>query len=697
MRVRWLVGLGLLAMLLLAPVAAAGSGPLGFGRPLRVDHAGQYIGPRAWPLNSLSCPAAGLCVGVGDSGQVETSLDPASPSSWSGREISPHAALEGVSCPSVALCVAVTVRGGVLTSVAPRSGAWTLKAGVITGGGVTGGISCPTVSLCVAVSGGSTIATSTDPQHGAWQMIKLPGSLQLDSVSCPSASLCVIADFDGHVVTSTDPPGGTPAWQITDLSAHRPRPGDPQSVSCGSVNECVIGDDGGDLITTSRPTAGASAWMVRPVDSNDSMMVVSCVASLQCVAADDGGNVLSSTDPAAGVRWQTNTDVDPSGIYSLTCQSAALCVAGDGDGSLTSSSDLGQSWTIGPQLGQGAAQPAAFVGLSCPRVSLCVAVDSAGNQFTSVDPAGGKWTARTINPGLDPSALSCTRGGFCEAVGQNSTVAATPAVLRAGTSWRLADLSRYPPGNAHSPSDEALNGVSCVSPALCVATRFDRASNFNLEVSHDPGGPPTGWHAVAIGQPINDYFAAVSCAGAKLCVAADAYGSTLAISTDAAARWHLTRIHGAGTGIRGVSCPSPSFCAVVTNSGRVIASTAPAAGPSAWHGAAIDPGHALDAIACASRSMCTAFDGRGHAFVSSRPAGGPDTWRTTATGQKLTAVACPSVRLCVLTTSDGTVVIGRATHPRSHRQAGQIHRPRLVPHQRRRGELAPDFVPLPGR
>lgn len=652
----WLALIGLL--MLAAPVAAAGRAPLRFGPSTRIDHAMQYVAPHAWDLNGLSCPSPQLCVGVGDPGQVETSVDPASPSSWSGREISPNAAIDGVSCPSVTLCVADTVRGDVLTSTNPRVGPWTRLAGVITGGGVTGGVSCPTAALCVAVIGGSTIAISTDPQAGVWHLTMLSESLQLDSVSCPSVSLCVIADFDGNVVTSTNPTGPASAWKITDLRHNRPTPGGPRTVSCGSANECVIGDNAGDLIVSTAPTGGANAWSVKPVDPGAGNLFVSCLPTLQCVAADDGGHVLRSTNPTSGAQWRT-AYVDPSGIFVLTCQSAALCVAADGDAGLMSSVDLGASWTIGPQLGQGAPQRAGIVGLSCPRVSLCVAVDSAGNQLTSVDPASGKWMTHTINRGLYPSGLSCTSSGFCETVGQNSTVASTSAVLSASPSWRLSDLSRYSPGAGHDPNSESLNGVSCPSPALCVATRFDNASNFNLEVSRDPGGPPTSWYGVRIGLAQYDDYQAVSCAGVKLCVAANGYLGKVLISADAARHWRVTPIHGAGAGLSDVSCPSTSFCAAAGKGPQVFTSTDPTGGSSAWHGAVIDPQHSFSGIACASRSLCAAFDGGGRVFVSSDPAGGATTWHETATGQPLSAIACPSTRLCVLATSRGTVLMGK--------------------------------------
>jgi hypothetical protein len=509
----------------------------------------------------------------------------------------------------------------------------------------------------VAVDGGSGIAVSTDPQSGVWRMIKLSGFYQLLSVSCPTASLCVSVDFDGNVVTSTDPTGGASAWKAVDLSADPGGPGDLETVSCGTVNECVLGDDAGQVIASSQPTAGAHAWVAKSVDVNGTVFV-SCLPSLQCVAADDSGNVFASTNAAAGRPWRMTTDVDPSGFAAITCQSAMLCVAADEGGSFASSSDLGARWSIGSQLGHGALRPVSLTALSCPRISLCVALDAAGNELTSVDPGGGKWTARTINPGLDPNGLSCAARGFCEAVGPYSTVASVTNVLSAGSGWRLGDLSRYPPGSADDPADELLNAVSCVSSSLCVATRDDAtAGNFNLEVSRNPAGPPTSWHAIAIGEPEMEDFTGISCPAVKLCVAADENGGQVAVSTDGAARWRLVQIADVNAGILDVSCPSQSFCAAVSDGGQVITSTFPSGGPDAWQRTAIDRGHDLDAIACASRSLCMTFDSKGRVFVSTDPTDGAATWHATATGQDLTNVACPSNHLCVLTTSAGSVLV----------------------------------------
>src|ERR1700735_4937765 len=92
--------LGLMcALLLLLPAgASATGGPLRFSAPMRIDHVRLHA--RAWSPDGISCPSAQLCVGAGDSGQVQTSVNPSAPDSWSGRVISPTDALQAVSCPS---------------------------------------------------------------------------------------------------------------------------------------------------------------------------------------------------------------------------------------------------------------------------------------------------------------------------------------------------------------------------------------------------------------------------------------------------------------------------------------------------------------------------------------------------------------------------------------------------------------------
>lgn len=65
-----------------------------------------------------------------------------------------------------------------------------------------------------------------------------------------------------------------------------------------------------------------------------------------------------------------------------------------------------------------------------------------------------------------------------------------------------------------------------------------------------------------------------------------------------------------------------------------------------------------------SSSKKDTFDSRGRVFVSTDPASAAAAWHATTTGQDLTNVACPSARLCVLTTSAGSVLLATRRHHR---------------------------------
>ncbi len=83
------------------------------------------------------------------------------------------------------------------------------------------------------------------------------------------------------------------------------------------------------------------------------------------------------------------------------------------------------------------------------------------------------------------------------------------------------------------------------------------------------------------------------------------------------------------------------FCAAVDNAGKVLTSSNPSGGASAWQTADIDGSTPLTSVSCGRG--CIAVDGLGSAFVSSEPSGGASTWTKTTIdpGQVLTGVSCP--------------------------------------------------------
>jgi hypothetical protein len=400
---------------------------------------------------------------------------------------------------------------------------------------------------------------------------------------------------------------------------------------------------------------------------------VSCAPTDVCVASDDNGSLLESTQPGGGAAaWTVAKGVDPAGFSAVACAPASLCAAADYRGSLatststsTASAASAPGWSVTPQLGLGATIHPDLIDIACATPSLCVAFDSAGNALSTTRPGGPAtgWTSTTINPGFAVNGGTCARTGFCAAVGLGGYVATSPG---GAGGWQLADLDLHSIDNNGSPTHDALTSIGCASSALCVATRYSDGAD-NLEVSSNPSAGASSWSPRAVGQFNFDFFRAVACPARNLCVAGDAAGGTVAVSTDGGRHWKLTyvedpAIRDGGSlvpGMDGVSCPTTRFCAVVDDAGHVITSRAPAGGSRAWHRARVDRGRALDGVSCASASLCAVIDGRGHVLVSSRPGGAASTWTRATVGSGASAVACPTTRLCLLSAGEGNVIIGR--------------------------------------
>jgi RHS repeat-associated protein len=117
-------------------------------------------------------------------------------------------------------------------------------------------------------------------------------------------------------------------------------------------------------------------------------------------------------------------------------------------------------------------------------------------------------------------------------------------------------------------------------------------------------------------------------------------------STPPKAVWAPPANVDAARALKGVSCPSSSFCAAVDGSGF-----AQTFNGSSWSTATdIDGTNALAAVSCPSSSFCVAVDGKGHAQTYNGT-----SWSTAATvdsTRALKAVSCPSASFCAAV--DGT-------------------------------------------
>jgi hypothetical protein len=201
---------------------------------------------------------------------------------------------------------------------------------------------------------------------------------------------------------------------------------------------------------------------------------------------------------ATEVMPPASTHIAPStGLYATACTSPGFCVAGGDYQDATKpvepvvATQSRGRWLRGTTLvlPRGAArQPYSEVNsVACVSAGNCVAVgdyESGGSnslQAFIATESRGRWghafVPRLPSNSASPAsaqlgAVSCTRSGFCEAVGSyqdSSGNVQTMALTRlASGAWRQAGEVASPPGAAGNP-DAFMTGIACTAPGSCVA------------------------------------------------------------------------------------------------------------------------------------------------------------------------------------------------------------------------------------
>jgi hypothetical protein len=218
-----------------------------------------------------------------------------------------------------------------------------------------------------------------------------------------------------------------------------------------------------------------------------------------------------------------------------------------------------------------------------------------------------------------------------------------------------------------------LFAVSCPTTTLCVAGGSDSLiavstnpaagskawstfhSGGKVEVPAVPpgfpGAPPQGGEPLFPGAQVRG----ISCPSPTFCVGAT-FDSRIFSSTDptgGAAAWKIASLTGEKEPrlhMTGISCPSPQLCVAVAYGGKVIASTDPAGDASAWSVAELTFPVDLRGISCSSTSFCVAVDNTGRIVTSNDPTGGAGAWSLVGSpgGEgALNGISCPSLALCV--------------------------------------------------
>jgi hypothetical protein len=294
--------------------------------------------------------------------------------------------------------------------------------------------------------------------------------------------------------------------------------------------------------------------------------------------------------------------------------------------------------------------------------------------------AGGTWKIEpTPNPaGADISglsAVSCTSGRACTAVGSDTASLSSPSFTLAerwnGKNWRI-----QPAANPKGAASSNLFGVSCASMHACTAvgTAFHTAGSLDVNLAESWNGK--SWRVQATPDPkgaTDGALYAVSCTSPSACIAVGDYDNAAGLVLAVAERWNgkAWRIQAIPrpakrTWFFGVSCSAPRACTAVgyQNNGTGDAQPfAEAWNGVKWHVQAVPlphgvPGGALSAVSCISSAACTAtgtnFGGRRPTLAERwngkswriQPTPNPVNYAQSAGEVALDGVSCTSATAC---------------------------------------------------
>jgi hypothetical protein len=504
----------------------------------RLASAKAPAGATTSELTGISCTAPDNCLAVGHTNVTQDfkQFNYGLAESWNGHTWTilptPPTAVSGfssVSCPTASVCVAV---GGqpVFTPVSAvwNGASWTLLSVPATELELLAGISCTSATSCMAT--GSRTDVLQWSGGSSWQRMSnlpdLPG-YDFSSVSCPGPANCMVVGSGGggiSIYSSLAMTWNGASWRVLRTGKVDQLSG----VSCPSVSDCLIVGADLDQADVTRTLAqtwnGKSLRLDSPHGLNGILGPVSCPTTTFCMASENsylpGGTEMIATWD--GKHWTWRPSPEPDFIGTITCASKDFCAAGSG-GEIWN----GKNWREEP--------------------------------FAQV-------TGEDVSSGI--SGVSCTRPGFCMAVGgwvqepeTGQTVTGMLAEVWKDSQWTIIN----PPSTAQG----GLGVVSCLSPTNCTATG-GIAGAPGFIAAHWNG---SGWKISNLPAKITNTNwsgpSSISCPTATSCLAVGSYvpdGPTSKPVDVAFAwngrTWRRTKVPGPG-GIGTVSCAAANQCVAI--------------------------------------------------------------------------------------------------------------------------------------
>jgi hypothetical protein len=355
------------------------------------------------------------------------------------------------------------------------------------------------VAISIAVLGPLTTAATS---AGASPRAAQPLEATLAAVSCSSSTACTaVGSFVSKAGTATkalaERWNGT-SWAIQSVPDRADAAVTVLSgVSCASVNACfAVGYY--EMHAEGAPLPFGEAWNgttwniqaipARATADGSALTAVSCFSPTSCTAVGYYGNSTTADDSLAavwnGTRWTSEVPahgLGGSALDAVACTSATSCTATgsqDNGGFFFAEASNGNTWTITLKK---LTTIGSLTGVSCATASSCVAVgdDRAGKPLAEVW-NGSAWTLESVTSSGIASGVSCPSTSACIAVGLLQRGAAeSPAWV---SSWNGSSWSDQTAAPADKAVADTLSGVSCTSPAACVAVGY---STYDQERTSD--------------------------------------------------------------------------------------------------------------------------------------------------------------------------------------------------------------------
>jgi hypothetical protein len=348
-------------------------------------------------------------------------------------------------------------------------------------------------------------------------------------------------------------------------------------------------------VTVASPPAGAAAVWATPATADPGVGTdyylrdVSCTASTACTAVGYTSSVVDGVPSALplierwnGVSWAIQQSPTVPGpidlLFGVSCATGSWCVAVGWDNyqqPLAMSWD-GSAWTVTSAPAAPGASGGLLTGVSCVSASFCKAAGETQGPSASGRPYALTWNGASWTPDVMAlpsnfgdggfSGVDCSSAHSCAAVGEWQTATSMSARYGLAESWNSTGW--HVNNTTHTASQNSLYGVRCPTTTC-----------FAVGSAYTPTGA-TPYPGNLAEQRIGSYWLAkpvpnvpnssnelddVGCSAASKCLAVGfASGQTVNPQAEAAVwnglLWSLELPPIGPYALRGVSCPTSSFC-----------------------------------------------------------------------------------------------------------------------------------------